>query len=245
MRASGRSTRGVRLIAAAAVLLAASFCVSPADDADSGYTPVAPPRAVHAALQTNLKIAKDWLNDQDYLSAEQTAHGLIVLAQLHGFQSAQKDWQQRTKALTAAAGRLLVAARKKDGAACAKSAQEFATLLDELTKHPPAGPKVVVKNFATFGSTKTWMLLMDGAYVDAKSARTPVEMEDLAYALAETLNVSSHLRNDAKWRTMALETRRAALDAAARAGAGDLDGARRGLKAVYAGCEACHQGYKQ
>ena len=234
-----------RLLAAAIILAAAGFCVAPADDSASGYTPVAPPRALHTALRINLKITEDWVNDKDYTSAAQAAQGLIVLAQLYGFQSTQKEWQQRTKALADASGRLLAAARKKDAAGCAKSAGECAGLLDELAKHPPAGPKVTVKNFATFGSTKTWMLLMDGTYVDAKAAKAPAELAELAYTLAETLNVSSHLRNDAKWRTMALDARRAALDVAAKAAADDLAGARGGLKAVYAACEACHQGYKK
>src|SRR5262245_14637135 len=114
MTAPGRTTQTGRFLAAAALLLAAAFCVSPAGDSTSTYTPVAPPRALHAALRTNLKIAQDWLNDKDYASAAQTAQGLIVLAQLHGFQSTQKEWQQRTKALAESAGRLLAAARKKD-----------------------------------------------------------------------------------------------------------------------------------
>ncbi|MCI0356289.1 MAG: hypothetical protein L0099_14800 [Acidobacteria bacterium] len=180
-----------RLLTLTVILLAVGFGLSPADESASGYTPVSPPRALHAALQINLKIVQDWLNEKDYTSAAQTAQGLIVLAQLHGYQSADPDWQKRTKALAEASGRLLAAARKKDTAGCEKNVRECTALLDELAKHPPAGPKMTVKNFAPFGSTKTWMLLMDGAYVDAKSARKAEELEELALALAETLNVSS------------------------------------------------------
>ena len=233
-----------RFLAIGAILALAGLTVSLADDS-TAYTPVAPPRALLTALRTNLKIVEDWLNDKDYASAGQTTQGLIVLAQLQAYQSADKDWQQRTKALAEAGGRLLAATKKKDAAACEKSVQECAALLDGMAKQPATGPKVTVKNFATFGSTKTWMLLMDGAYVDAKSAKKPEELLDLAYALAETLNVTSHLRNDARWRTMALDNRKVALSAASKAAANDLDGARRDLKAVYAGCEACHQGYKK
>lgn len=236
--------RSRRFLAGGAILVLAGLTVSLADDS-MGYTPVATPRALLTALRNNLKIVEDWLNDKDYASAEQTAQGLIVLAQLQGYQSANKEWQQRTKALAEAGGRLLAATKKKDAAACAKSVQECTDLLDALTKQPATGSKVTVKNFATFGSTKTWMLLMDGAYVDAKSAKKPAELLDLAYTLAETLNVTSHLRNDAMWRTMALDNRKVALSAASKAAANDLDGARRDLKAVYAGCEACHQGYKK
>lgn len=232
-----------RILAAGLILAAAGFCLS-ADNAASRYTPVSPPRALHTALKINLRIAQDWLNDQDYASAGQTAQGLIVLAQLYGYQSAQPEWQQRTKALAEASGRLLGATKKKDAAACEKSVAACTELLEELAKHPPAGPKVTVKNFATFGSTKTWMLLMDGAYVDAKSARKPAELEDLAYTLAETLSVASHLRNEAKWQTMAFDARKVALATAALAGR-DLDGARRELKNLYNACEACHQGYKK
>jgi hypothetical protein len=226
------------------LLALAGFCVSAADE-DSSYTPVATPKALQRALRVNLKIVEDWVNDKDYVSAVQTTHGLIVLAQLYGYQSTDKDWQQRTKTLAEASGRLLVAARQKDETGCAKSVRECADLLEAMAKQPPTGPKVVIPKFATFGSTKTWMLLMDGAYVDAKSARSPAELEDQAFTLAETLNVSSHLRNDAQWRTMALDTRRAALAAAAKAAAQDVDGAKRELKLVYVGCESCHQGTKK
>ncbi len=233
-----------RLLAIGATLFLAGLAGSWADD-PGAYTPVATPRALLTALRMNLKIVEGWLNDRDYASAGQTAQGLIVLAQLQAYQSGDKDWQLRTKALAEAGGRLLAATKKKDPAACEKSVRECAVLLDELAKRPVPGPKVTAKNFATFGSTKTWMLLMDGTYVDAKSAKKPAELEDLAYTLAETLNVTSHLRNDAMWRTMALDNRKAALSAATKAAANDLDGARRDLKAVYAGCEACHQGYKK
>lgn len=243
MTALGPGRRTSRLLVVAVVLSAAAWSAAPPDE--SAYSPVAPARALHAALRINLKIAQDWLNDNDFASAGQTAQGVIVLAQLYGFQSTEKPWQQRTRALAEAAGRLLAATRKKDAAGCAKSAQDCAALLAELDKHPPAGPKAVVKNFATFGSTKTWMLLMDGAYVDAKAARTPAELRDCAHALAEILNVSSHLRSESRWRTMAFETRRAALAVAAQAEAGSLEEARRGLKAVSTSCEACHQGYKK
>lgn len=228
-----------------ALLLAAAVSMAAAEGKHASYTPVAPPRALLTTLQINLKIAQEWVEGKDYVSAEQSAHGLIVLAQLYGYQSSQPEWQQRTKALAEASGRLLAAAKKKDHAGCEQALQAGLALLEQLAKHPPTGPKVTADRFASFGSTKTWMLLMDGAFVDAKSAKKPAEMADLAYTLAELLAVNSHLRNETSWQTMSSEARQAALAAAGHAAASKLDEARADLKNLYLKCESPHQGYKK
>jgi hypothetical protein len=138
-----------------------------------------------------------------------------------------------------------VAARSKDAVACDKALQQCEKLLAELVQNPPTGPKVVDKDFKVFGSTKAWMLLMDGAYADAKTAKKAQELEYLAYVIADELNVAAHLRTEPRWRQTATDNREAALVVAKKAQANDLEGARAALKEVYNRCEACHQGYKK
>jgi hypothetical protein len=210
-----------------------------------GFSPVAPVTVLHAAQQANLKLVRDWLNDKDYASAAEAAQGLLALTQLYQYHSAEPAWRQKTTALREACSRLMAAARAKDLAGCTKSVQDYATLLTELAKAQPGGSKADEPNFKPLGSVKTWMLLMDGCYGDAKFAETPQELESLAYALAEGANVTIHLRADARWRQAALETRAAALATVQKAQSKDLDGARASLKTVYHRCEACHNGYRQ
>jgi hypothetical protein len=209
------------------------------------YSPVAPADAVQFALASNLKLVQNWLDEKDFTSAVQSAQGLAVLAQLYGYQSVESSWRQRIAAFRETCSRLTAAARAKDPAGCEKQAQECARILAELADRPPTSPKVVDKKFIAFGPTKTWMLLMDGAYVDAKTAKTARDMEQLAFVLAEEANVILHQRPDANWKQTALETREEALTVAALARGNDLERARIKLKDVYNRCEACHQGFKR
>jgi len=212
---------------------------------DRSFTPVSPHTATHAALASNLKQVHDWLDEKDLLSAGQAAQGLAVVAQLHGYQSQDPAWREKTVAFQQSCDELIAAARAKDAAACGKHVQECERILADLAKNPPIGDKVVEKEFRPFGSTKAWMLLIDGDYVDAKSAETAKEVETLAQIIAEEANVISHLRADGPWRKSAIELRETALGAAKHAGAGDLESARSELKKVYAHCAFCHQGFKR
>ena len=159
--------------------------------------------------------------------------------------SADAGWRERVAALRDAAARLAAGIRKKDAAGCAEGCRECDQVLTDLAKIPPPGAKAAEANFRAFGSNRTWMVLMDSAYADAKIARSTKEMENLAYALAEEANVVYFLRADPRWRQKSLEVRDAALVVAERARANDLDSVRRELKNVYNRCEACHQGFKR
>jgi hypothetical protein len=131
------------------------------------------------------------------------------------------------------------AAEKKDAQECARLAQECARLLEGLSRQPP-GPPAVEKDFRPQGTTKTWMLLVDAAYSDAKAARTAAELEQFASALAEEINAYQFQRNDARWRQHSAEVRTAALAAAEEARGKDLAGGRLAVKGAYRGCQACH-----
>jgi hypothetical protein len=228
-------------------LFAAPGWRSAADQAPSstGYSPVAPAAALHRVLESNLKLVRDWLDDKDFLSAGEAIQGLAVLTQLTGYRSTAPSWREKIAALQAACEQLQRSARAKDAAACAKNADECQRILADLAKNMPAGEKIVVTDFEPFGSTKTWMLLMDGCYVDAKSAKRAGELEQLAYVLAEQANAFGQMRMDRRWRQASTEVRDSALEVARLARENNLEGARVGLKKVYNQCEVCHQGFKR
>ena len=211
---------------------------------DRSFAPVAPAAALQASLEFNFKVARDWLDQKDYKSAAQTAQCLAALAQLYGYQSDQPAWREQTEALRDACSKLADAARDKDKDACAQAAGQCEKLLAGLGKDPPAGAKRAVKDFKSFGSTKTWMLLMDGTYGDAKAARGAKQLENWAYALAEQANLSVHLKADPRWREAALQMREAALATAKKAQEDDLNAARGELKKVNQSCEACHKAFR-
>jgi hypothetical protein len=236
---------GLGLIAGLLVAGADSPRVPAVEPAATTYSPLVPAAAIQAALQANLKIVRDWLDQEDFASAATAAQRLGTLAQLHGYQSTQSRWHDQIASLQQACSKLAAAAKRKDANGCEKMAQECASLLNELAAHPPTGDKVMEKNFKPFGPTNTWMWLMEGAYVDARWATTAQEMEPWAYTLAEEMNVVAHLRANASWRTMALETRAAALQAASSARQNDLTAARQALKNVRSRCDACHHDYKR
>jgi hypothetical protein len=212
-----------------------------AEPVDKGYRPVTPPGVLQGALKGQLETVRGWLNEKDLPSAAEAAQGLTALARLHSYQSSQPAWQEKTAALANSASRLASAARSKDAAECARLIQEFSRLLEDLGRQPPGPAPAVVKDFKPQGSTKTWMLLLDGAYSDAKSARTPQELEQLASAVAEEINAYQFFRGDDRWRQDSLAVRKAALAVAEKARARDLEAGRMGLKSVYRACESCHE----
>lgn len=216
-----------------------------ADSAADGYVPARSAEGVHRALASNLKVAQMWVEDKDFASAAESAAGLRALAHLYSCQSTRPEWRQRAGRLDQACAALLASARAKNAAACLQALNECHQLLDEFARLPTPDRKEADPSFKPQGGTQLWMLLMEGAYTDAKSARTAEQLDALAAALAEEINAVRHLRTEAKWRKMCDEVRDAALQAAATARKSDLDTARKELKLVYQRCEACHQGYKK
>jgi len=207
----------------------------------TGYVPVAPASALHTALESNLKQVRGWLDDGDFASAEQAVRGLAALAWLHGFQGSDAAWRQKTAALREACDALSAAVRRKDAAECDRAMRSCSGFLAELAKLRPAVPKDAIKDFRPPAATKTWMLLMEGTYVDGKTATNAEELQHRALGIAEVANVISYLRTAPSWRKMAGDVRAAALLAAETAGKKDMDTARKAFKGVYRRCEACHQ----
>src|SRR5439155_3793618 len=110
----------------------------------AGYVPVAPVSALHAALASNLKQVRGWLDDGDFASAEQTAQGLAALAWLHGFQGGEA-WRGKTATLRDACTGLSTALRRKDAAASDRAMRACSDALAELAKMKLAAATVPVK----------------------------------------------------------------------------------------------------
>jgi hypothetical protein len=241
-------TSGFALVALLAGLLLtaaesrSSLDVQPAADS---FTPVAPAAAIRAAFQTNLKITHDWLDQKDFLSTADSVQSLLALAQLWTYQSNQPAWRDQAAALREGFTRLAAAARAKDMAGCQKALQQCDTLLEEMAKGPPPGGRAFEKSFKPAAPLRHWMLLMEGAYADAKTAKSVPELENLAYLIAEGANASQYLRPDAAWRKRAVEVRETALAMAKQAHDEGLGPARQALKGVFQRCEACHQDAKR
>jgi cytochrome c556 len=209
------------------------------------FVPVAPAPALQIALEANLKLVRDWLDQKDYGSAAETTQGMLILAQLHGTQSTQPAWRERVARLRATLTRLAAASKEKDAAGCQKAVKDCEALLAELSRNFPKGEQAAERNFKPAGALRTWMLLLEGTYTDAKTAANIKELEAFACTIAEGANALQHERGDVRWRMFAREVREAALAAAAKAKAGELEPARQALKMVYPRCEACHQNYKK
>lgn len=211
-----------------------------AEPMEKGYSPVTPPSAVQAALLLELKVMQGWIDDKDFASALQCSQGLTSLAHLYGHQGSQPAWRAKTSDLATTCSRLTSTARNKDAGECSRLVKECRRLLGELAKTPPGSPGSG-KDFKPTGSTATWMRLIDGAYSDAKTARTPDELEGLAGALAEEVNAYQYARADARWQQLSQEVRSSALAAVEKAKAKDLVAAKAALKGAYRSCEACHE----
>jgi len=211
---------------------------------EAGYVPVAPASALHAALESSLKQVRNWLDEGDFASAEQTVQGLATLAWLHGFQGGDA-WRRKTSALRDACAGLSTAARRKDAADCDRALRACAGLLADLAKQKPDPATVPVKPFRPPGSTKTWMLLLEDAYVDGKTSTSSAELERQALVIAEEVNAVTWLRADPRWRKRAGDVRAVALLAAETARKDDRDTARKAFKNIYTRCEACHNENKR
>jgi hypothetical protein len=234
-----RLTRQV-VLAAGLVLLGSVVC----GEEPTGYTPVAPASALHAAVKSNVKTVRNWVDEKDYTSAAEATRGLALAVQLYSYQSGAPDWRKQIAALQETNSRLGDAVKRKSKPDCDKLLAECDRLLEDMAKGPPAGAPAA-RDFKTFGANKTWMLLMEGTYIDAKRADTKEELAQFAKAIAEESNALSLQHGEGQWRKQSIEVRDAALRAAKVAADSDLAAAKKSLKEIYQRCEACHQREKK
>jgi hypothetical protein len=232
---------GAFLMLSALGLLGGLVAAAPSEEL---YSPVAPASAMDAAVRGGLKVVQDWLDEKDFASAAQAALGLKALCGLYVYQGDDAGWRERGAGLADTAARLATAARDKDPAACARLIRDADRLLGELDKGA-TGARTIQKDFKPDGSTKTWMLLLEGSYSDAKATKDAHELAQIAYAVAEEANAAQFLRSDARWRQSFRDVRAAALDVADKAKGKELAAAGLGLKIVRQRCDVCHQAYKR
>lgn len=204
------------------------------------YSPVAPTEALQFALKANLKVVVHWLDEKDYVSAEEATSGLATLAQLFRYQSNEPAWRGKAQILQDKAGVIADAARRKSAADANKAVKDWASLLEDLAKDVPRPTPIPDLEFKSFGATKTWMTLMEGAYRDAQRAETAKEIELLAFSIAAEANVVGRLRSESAWRKSTQEVIELALQAARQARDAGLEPSRKTLKTMYQRCEACH-----
>jgi hypothetical protein len=216
-----------------------------ADPVPDPYSPVVRAEPLLAAFQGHLKEAREWVLDKDYPSAAQSAQALAALTHLLSHHYSSADSQARVKDLRESIDSLAGKIKEKDQSGCLKAVTKCGSGSTALAALPEEADKASIKNYKPQGSTRTWMLLMDAAYVDGKSTKDPRTFEQQALALAEEVNASSFLRTDARWRQLSREVRDLALDAARKARESDLATARLTLKRANDRCEACHQGYRR
>lgn len=222
--------------------------------AKDAYQPLGQAASLLTVLQSNLKATGDWLGDKDFLSAAESIQCVTLVARMLSYQIDDPKWRELAKGLEEASEKLLAAARAKNAAGCdllLKSCKTFASELASrrqlLSAAENSAKRAIppVKDYVSFGTTKYWMLVMDGTYVDAKTASSTEELEELAWALAEEANAVAHVRSDARWQKLARDMQSAAMDTIEATKSKDLAKARQVLKNVYVRCEACHQGYKR
>lgn len=210
-----------------------------------GYAPVTSPAVLHATLKDQLKLVRSWLDDKDFLSAAEASQGLAALSQLAPYYFDEPEARKKAAAFSSCSSRLLAAARAKNADESNRQIQEYDRLLGELAKAPQGKDKAAGKPFKPAGSMKTWMLLIDGAYSDAKTAKSAEELELLAGAVAEEANAIQFLRADARWRKAAVEVRDLALETTARAKANELNQARVVLGKIQGQCRSCHDTHRR
>lgn len=233
------------LVLAGCVLLLGSRGQSQTKADPTVYAPVGSLASMHLALHSQLKAAKDWVAEKDYVSAAQTGRGLGVLAQLYSYQFTDEGWRTHCNSLAAASNKLVEAAGRKAAGDCEKASEECTRLIDDLAgKQPKSAAKVEHKGFKLPGNLRAWMTLLDGSYVDAKSAATAKELALRTEVIATQANALTHMRTGAEWRKHALAVRDTALQVSEQARKNEFAEAKKALKGIFQRCEACHESNK-
>jgi hypothetical protein len=205
-----------------------------------GYVPVGPPAAINKVLQVQLKSVSDWIAEKDFPSAVESARGLTTLAHLYAYHSADADWRKRCTALQETTTKLTSAAQRKSTADCDKLVAEVTRQLEDLQKNPASSDSKGSKDYRPQGGVKTWMVLVDTAHVEAKSAKSAKEFLALTQAVAAESNAIALLNKQQTWQKEALAVRDLALQAAEQVKGDDLKAAQAALKTMRQRCEVCH-----
>ena len=205
--------------------------------ADAGETVTS---SLQAALTKNVGHAREWLDQKDYKSLNQSAGGLQLLAALLKSRSDDASWQTALGKVETDVGQVQAAARNEnaEGSRAAlegleKSAAAAAAL--KPTGQPLALPRAP--------AVRPLMLILDSVYADAKIAvltGNAQAAKKQAFVLAELGELVSNSRQTDQWRLLAGEFKQAAT-AAASSGETDPQAVRQLLRGISQRCEACHE----
>jgi cytochrome c556 len=196
--------------------------------------------SLQAALTKNIGHARNWLEQADYKSLNQSAGGLQLLAALLKARSDDAAWQAAVGKVEAAVAEVQAAAKSDDAGNCRaslgsleKSAAAMATL--KPTGQPLSAPRAP--------AIRPLMLVMDSIYADAKIALIAgnvASAKKQAFVLAELGGLVSNSRQSDEWLSLAGEFTKAASTAAASAET-DPPTVRQLLRGISQRCEACHE----
>ncbi len=236
-----RATRLIPCLIALPFLAAVCFG-SHDDQSTAAFAPVAPPQALGRVLELNFDQVNRWCEENDLASAAQASQSALVLATFLARHAADKAKSHADKLLTDCKA-LDKAARSKDMPSTRAQLTAANTVLPMLLQSLPAD-KPSWTDFKPSGSTRAWMLLLDGGYADAKSAEKADDFEAIALTLAEEANVVAFLKKEPRWRKMAFDVRDVAL-AAAKESQQNPTKARQTLRTMYPRCETCHRAYQR
>lgn len=196
--------------------------------------------SLHAALAKNIGHARNWLDQADFKSLNQSAGGLQLLAALLKARSDDAAWQAALAKVEAAVAEVQAAAKGEDAAQCRVA-------LDSLEKSA-SGAAALKPNGKPFSvprasAIRPLMFVMDGIYADAKMALVSGNVEaarNQAVVLAELGGLVSNSRQTDEWHKLAGEFTAAAQTAAATKET-DPQTVRQLLRGISQKCEACHK----
>lgn len=217
----------------------------PEPSGTEAYKPVAPARAILFALRLNLKVAGDWIRDDDFDSAVETVERVRLLSELAAFQSIDPAWRRGVTELQTHSANFIEHAKRKGSAESRAALDDCLKTIKQLNELAPAGGDRPAGEFENRAPVRAFMKLLDGSYSDAKIVKSVDELVLMAFTIAETANAVQLLRDESSWRERAGAVRDAALEVAALKPDADLKVARQQLKNVYERCQACHKEFKR
>jgi hypothetical protein len=205
--------------------------------ADEGCAVV---NSLQAALTKNVGHARDWLDQADYKSLNQSAGGLQLLAALLKAKSDDAAWQTALGKVEVAVSEMQAAAKSENASKCRAALEGLGTAAEAATSLQPAGKPMSAPKAP---AVRPLMLIMDSIYADAKIALVTgnaAAAKKQALVLAELGELVSNSRHTDQWRSLSGEFVKAASTAAASAET-DPQAVRQLLRGVSQKCEACHE----
>jgi hypothetical protein len=216
-----------------------AFLVLAADRAEAVVS------SLQAALMKTVGHAREWHEQADFKSLNQSATELKLLAALLQSQSDDRAWQEAFSKVDSSAGDLQTAARAEDAATCGTAIASLQKVVEASAPLAPSGKPLPLPQPP---GLRPLMLILDGIQADAKKALLTGRVDAAkkqAFVLAELGQLVSNSRQaragqpDA-WQKMAAEFIESA-QAVAASPETDAAAVRQLLKNVSQRCEACHE----